>query len=159
MAMKNQVTVMVEDKWIAVDDETIEFENGFKLIPEHENLWALHWKDGKGEYQFDDPPENYLFGPEHYYKYVDPYVRQWQEEKIRQDYAAEVEWNKPENVEARARAQRNMLLAETDYMLMPDYPLTDEQREAWTAYRQALRNLPEQEGWPFEITWPVKPEA
>ena len=26
------------------------------------------------------------------------------------------------------------------------------------AYRQALRDLPEQEGWPFNITWPTKPE-
>lgn len=28
----------------------------------------------------------------------------------------------------------------------------------WTQYREALRDIPEQEGFPFEITWPVKPE-
>lgn len=28
----------------------------------------------------------------------------------------------------------------------------------WTRYREALRDLPEQEGFPFEITWPTKPE-
>lgn len=27
----------------------------------------------------------------------------------------------------------------------------------WTQYREALRDLPEQDGFPFEITWPVKP--
>lgn len=29
----------------------------------------------------------------------------------------------------------------------------------WTRYREALRDLPEQEGFPFEITWPTKPET
>lgn len=28
----------------------------------------------------------------------------------------------------------------------------------WTQYREALRDIPEQEGFPFEITWPTKPE-
>ena len=30
---------------------------------------------------------------------------------------------------------------------------------SWAAYRQALRDLPEQEGFPFNITWPEAPDA
>ena len=155
--MKNAVSLLVEDKWIEVDGVAVEFPNGFSLIPEHKGLWALHWKDGKGEYQFDNPPSNHFFSASKYDKFVAPYVAQWETEKARQEAEAEAEWNKPENVEARAKTQRNALLAETDYILMPDYPITEEQREAWTAYRQALRDLPEQEGWPMNIVWPEKP--
>lgn len=163
--MKDIVTVMVEDKWIAVDGETIWFERPFNLIPEHEQLWALHWKNNKGEYQFDDPPANFFFEVDEYDKYVQPYVTQWETEKARQEKirkdmeaAALAEYNKPENVEARAREERDKLLGETDYLLMQDYPLTDEQREAWIVYRQALRDLPDTEGWPMNIVWPTKPE-
>lgn len=155
--MNDTVTVMVEDNWIAVDGVTVWFRNKINLIAGHEKLWALHWKDGKGEYQFDDPPKNFFFKSNKYEQFVQPYVDQWAKEKQEQRDEARAEWYKPENVEARARETRNVLLEETDYILMPDYPITEEQREAWIAYRQALRDLPEQEGWPTDIIWPEKP--
>lgn len=42
----------------------------------------------------------------------------------------------------KIRAKRNQLLNESDYMAMPDYPLTEIQRVGLNAYRQALRDLP-----------------
>ena len=62
------------------------------------------------------------------------------------------------------RAARNYRLTETDYLLMPDYPISETAREAVKTYRQALRDLPEQEGAPWdgggsETPWPVKPEV
>lgn len=56
-----------------------------------------------------------------------------------------------------AREKRNQLIAETDYLAMPDYPLDDEKKAAVFAYRQALRDVPEQAGFPRQIDWPVKP--
>lgn len=53
----------------------------------------------------------------------------------------------------KIRQRRNALLAATDYLLMPDYPLTDEQRAQVEAYRQALRNITEQ-GDLTNIVWP-----
>jgi len=58
---------------------------------------------------------------------------------------------------AEARAKRNALIAETDFMAMPDYPLDDERKAAVLAYRQALRDIPEQAGFPRQIDWPTKP--
>lgn len=58
---------------------------------------------------------------------------------------------------AEAREKRNQLIAETDYLAMPDYPLDDEKKAAVFAYRQALRDVPEQAGFPRQIDWPVKP--
>lgn len=36
--------------------------------------------------------------------------------------------------------------------------LTDAQRAAWTQYRTDLLNIPQQAGFPHDVTWPVKPE-
>ena len=36
--------------------------------------------------------------------------------------------------------------------------LSDEQRQAWAGYRQALLDIPQQVGFPHNVTWPSKPE-
>lgn len=51
------------------------------------------------------------------------------------------------------RTERDTLLAETDWWASSDLTMTAEQ----TAYRQALRDVPSQEGFPDTVTWPVKP--
>ena len=51
------------------------------------------------------------------------------------------------------KRRRDTLLAETDWMALIDTTLTQE----WASYRQALRDVPAQEGFPFEVQWPVKP--
>lgn len=48
---------------------------------------------------------------------------------------------------------RTELLEETDWWANSDITMTEEQR----AYRQALRDVPQQEGFPVQITWPTKP--
>ena len=55
-----------------------------------------------------------------------------------------------------ARTQRDALLAESDWTVLPDAPVADEQD--WKDYRQSLRDVPEQEGFPTDINWPTKPE-
>ena len=54
---------------------------------------------------------------------------------------------------AGLRAERNALLAETDYMGLSDYPAKAGELE----YRQALRDVPQQAGFPKTHTWPNKP--
>ena len=53
-----------------------------------------------------------------------------------------------------AREQRDQLIAETDWWATSDRTMTAEQ----TAYRQALRDVPDQDGFPHIITWPTKLE-
>lgn len=57
------------------------------------------------------------------------------------------------------RKKRDQLLSDTDYLLMPDYPLEALELEAVKTYRQALRDVPEQSGFPKTIEWPSKPEV
>ena len=53
---------------------------------------------------------------------------------------------------AEARQERNDLLAATDWTAMSDAPT---QATAMTTYRQALRDITSQSGWPTTINWPT----
>ena len=51
------------------------------------------------------------------------------------------------------RNKRNRKLAETDYLALADNTLTD----PYKAYRNELRQIPQSQSDPFNITWPSKP--
>ncbi len=59
------------------------------------------------------------------------------------------------------RAMRTSLLSRSDWTMVPDSPLTEVQREGWRAYRQSLRDLPEnQPNASLEtVIWPKEPDA
>ena len=80
------------------------------------------------------------------------------------DVAAYVPPTQAELDEAAAqavRANRNMKLAtEVDLIAgnaLRWAALSAEEQAAWAAYRQALLDVPEQAGFPDNVTWPVKP--
>lgn len=52
------------------------------------------------------------------------------------------------------RKQRDAFLAQSDWTLLPDAPVN---AATWADYRQALRDVPTQPGFPFDVVWPVKP--
>jgi len=52
------------------------------------------------------------------------------------------------------RSRRDGLMAESDYMAMPDSPAIS---DAWKTYRAALRDLPASESDPDDIVFPDKP--
>lgn len=63
----------------------------------------------------------------------------------------------PAVIAANAVHARNRLLAETDWTQLPDVPLSAEKKAEWAVYRQALRDLPAQAGFPATINWPAVP--
>jgi type II secretory pathway component PulL len=52
------------------------------------------------------------------------------------------------------RAQRDVLLAATDWRVTKAAEVGSVLDPAWIIYRQALRNVPEQSGFPWEVSWP-----
>jgi hypothetical protein len=54
-----------------------------------------------------------------------------------------------------ARNYRAELLAETDWTQLADVPQAT--KDVWIAYRQALRDVPQQAGFPTNVVWPTKP--
>lgn len=77
------------------------------------------------------------------------------EEEAEQD-ALEAAWaaGETDRLAEMARAERNAKLAETDWTASSDVTMSD----AMTSYRQTLRDVPAQSGFPTDITWPEKPE-
>ena len=59
-----------------------------------------------------------------------------------------------DQAEQYVRQKRDNLLSETDWMALSDVTLT----VPWAAYRQNLRDVTSQPGFPYGISWPVKPE-
>jgi hypothetical protein len=57
------------------------------------------------------------------------------------------------------RAQRDALLKASDWTQMADAPLTDQERAAWRAYRQELRDLPSKTRDPRNPEWPTAPAS
>ena len=52
------------------------------------------------------------------------------------------------------REQRNTKLSESDWTQLADAPVDD---LAWATYRQALRDISVQSGFPWTVTWPTQP--
>lgn len=60
------------------------------------------------------------------------------------------------NVSAdKVRRYRDKLLKDSDWTQLPDVPV--ELRNAWSAYRQALRDITQQPGFPNEVIYPIAP--
>jgi len=52
------------------------------------------------------------------------------------------------------RTQRNTLLADSDWTQVADAPVN---QAAWATYRQALRDVTAQSGFPWGVAWPEMP--
>ena len=62
----------------------------------------------------------------------------------------------PEDHKAKAtevREARDLLIAKTDWTQLPDVPQAI--KSQWASYRQALRDVPQQAGFPFNVVWPT----
>jgi hypothetical protein len=55
------------------------------------------------------------------------------------------------------RRQRDNLLCISDWTQGSDSPLSAAAKAAWATYREALRNVPQQDGFPATVTWPTAP--
>lgn len=64
-----------------------------------------------------------------------------------------------EQLARQVRFQRDRLLSACDYYVMPDYPFTEEGLAEVKVYRQALRDITKQPGFPKIVTWPDKPSV
>ena len=58
---------------------------------------------------------------------------------------------------AVVRTDRNKRLAECDWTQLADSPLTLDEKLAWQLYRETLRMVPQQAGFPWNVEWPPEP--
>ena len=55
------------------------------------------------------------------------------------------------------REQRSQKLKETDWVVVKHLERNENIPGAWEVYRQALRDVPTQQGFPWNVTWPEEP--
>lgn len=82
-------------------------------------------------------------------------VRAEMDDILQNAYQVAIEEQDEERAAGLARKIRNKLLSASDAHATVDRPSDDE----WVNYRKALRDLPEQEGFPFEVEFPTAPHV
>ena len=171
--MRTHVTVVPSDRLIIVDGTPLQF--GFTAPA---NLHAVQWHEGRGEMEWTDDI-NHPLTPDDYQADVAPFVALWEAEKARRDEKAAAagaariaEYNSTPARAARIRSERDRRLDATTWLVERhkeqtagniETSITGEDYAALLTYRQALRDLPQQQGFPWEgpddpkCPWPDEP--
>lgn len=110
--------------------------------------------------------------PYHVYPYAAEFAQEWDEvfayaeahpEMVTEEGPYVPPVPTTEELATSVRAERDRRLATTDHLVMPDYPLDTYKLEEIKAYRQALRDIPQQLGFPWNgpddpaCPWPIEP--
>ena len=118
---------------------------------------SLAYDFGFAEYKETTKPDDST--AEKYFKFTEvpvlksdgSYEQSWQQIPMIDEEKAEADRTMIKEVSAK----RNKLLIDSDWTQLADVTLSN--REVWTAYRQYLRNIPAQPGYPWTVEWPVAP--
>lgn len=121
-----------------------------KLTPEQIELFGVHQLKLVTPPYYDPATQTREHGPALLVDGV------WTQNYIVSELDPEVAAKKAEAQWAVVRAERNKLIASTDWTQLPDAALTNVQTANWGSYRQALRDITTQSD-PFNINWPVSP--
>jgi len=141
-----KLTIIPSDKVVVIDYKGISFGLDNAAIPQ--NIHALQWDSSSGHIEYTDS-DNIAISelPE----WANTCVTLWNE----QEAILSAPVIKTENdIEKEAREHRSALMFDTDWWATSDRTMSAEQ----TAYRQALRDITLQAGFPNEVIWPTKPE-
>lgn len=140
--------IIVEDSVTVKDGTGYEIAMGDIGIPS--NVHAVQWFGADGEIEYTDGSANTLITelPAWAVACLDAH-----DVKEAEFQAAVALDDTPPDPADEARFMRDRLLVETDWWAMSDRTMTAEQ----TAYRQALRDITDQAGFPDNIVWPTKP--
>jgi hypothetical protein len=101
---------------------------------------------------------NFLADPDVYY-FSNGIVKKKPEKPSETSFWDEITFSWVENLqlkELEVKRFRNTLLSASDWTQLPD--VTAETKQAWASYRQALRDIPDQPGYPTNIVWPTPPQ-
>lgn len=148
--MSDRITVINNDNGtidIIVNGENTADIPSDNLDP---NIHAIQWYGDHGEVEYNDRNEEITdFSPFNQLlldrdAVIDSIVEEAIEEEPSEDEVV--------------RDERNELLEDTDWVVLRYLDQGDNVPLEWKEYRQALRDIPEQEGFPGSVDWPVMPE-
>ena len=89
---------------------------------------------------------------------VEPYVEGDQVFTVQiESLTLEDKQERRKSAASEIRKRRDTLMSATDWTQLDDYPRNN--KLAWRTYRQQLRDVPQQSGFPETIIWPTSPDA
>lgn len=148
-----RVKLVAQDNFVSIDG--VEFFN-VDLSSLAPDVSAVQWYGNRGEIERKDSATGKMIGNESITS-ID-FLRSVLDKCVvvtpPQPTAQEISAQRANE----ARAQRNFLLAGTDWVITKAFESATAVPQAWATYRQALRDVPQQPGFPENIQWPVKPE-
>ena len=117
--------------------------NDNKDLPIDSPYYYIEGSYDGAEYYFDgDTPVKLPSKPSEL-SVFDPITKQW---VINQSLAIN-----------KVLSKRKDLLIASDWTQLPNGPLTTEKQTAWATYRQELRDITTQAGYPLNVVWPIQP--
>lgn len=150
-----RITVIRENGTVLIDGKGY---TGVDVSSMPSDVLAMQWYGDFGEEEplFQDvkPPNVRINNLDAYSKIIENWnIAKAAEDKYEADL--EVERNSPETKAEMARVQRNYLLRQCDWTQMND--IDPSIAVMWKEYRQALRDITSQPGFPLKIVWPIEP--
>ena len=148
--MSDRITIINNDNGtidVIVNGENVENIPATNL---DSSIHAVQWYGDHGEVEYNDRNEEITdFSPFN---------------QILLDREAEIDSVVEEAIEEEpsedevVREERDQLLEDTDWIILRYLDQGDEVPLEWKEYRQALRDIPEQKGFPGSVDWPVLSE-
>ena len=84
-----------------------------------------------------------------------PYYVLGKEKIIRKFKAPLIKEKTEDQLACEIRLQRNQMLSVTDWTMCRDVHLSENVEAAYVKYRQELRDITEQEGFPYNVVYPI----
>jgi len=116
-------------------------------------IHAVQWYGDHGEVEYVDHNEEITDFSEFDIILTD---RQNEIDRRDEEAIAEALANEPSESE-KDRSNRDILLMETDWIVIKYIDLGQSVPQEWADYRQALRDITEQDGFPGNVVWPEEP--
>lgn len=154
-----RVTIVPIDNIVTIDGIVIE---GVDLSFIDPSIHAVQWYGTSGSVEYKDVTLVNIIKSTHqeeitdiapFQMAIDAALAKKQENELKQQIVITNEM-----LSDQAYSQRSFLLFQSDWTQLPDNQLTQTEINLWREYRQQLRDITLQSGFPTEITWPMAPE-
>lgn len=152
-----------EDKLIILNGERLVSDSFIPTSSFEGTIRAVHWSDTDKHVEFTNSYRQLTDADVNVY--VTPYIMLFRAEQTRLAKEENDKLDDATYCAEQVRAVRDNLLARTDYLLMPDYPLSVTDKTTIEVYRQALRDITKDPSFPWtgtpveNIPWPKNPLA
>tara|TARA_R100000278_G_scaffold109214_1_gene86154 strand:+ start:2079 stop:2504 length:426 start_codon:yes stop_codon:yes gene_type:complete len=139
-----KLTIVADDKLVSKDGNAI---GNLPLKDFPKDVWAVQWDGSKGTVEKRDFSLTDITDITPY----NPWIAEYDKALADAAKVDDADW------EVIGRSNRDALLSQSDWVVLPDSPITGDKLTEWKTYRQALRDLPAKTTDWKAIEYPTQP--